>query len=167
MSYSLLIGVLGTLGGVGLGAWLTGRQQRELLRENHRHLVVQERAAAYIEFLASYRQFRRFIQTESTVGVKGGLSASSVPVIEGADSYWNMAEQARVQMELLTIDSRIREAGYKVMNAFQSVALARTQYAADDIPSEIIDAARGAEHEFLHLAREDISRNNKFTRTSS
>jgi hypothetical protein len=82
-----IAGVVGALGGVALGAWLSSRSQLRLQREARRQAVLTTKEAAYVEFLATMRRFRRFVLT-AKVNVSVVDEAQSprgpVPVIDDA-----------------------------------------------------------------------------------
>jgi phage-related protein len=158
MDWGVTTGLLGGLGGVALGAWLSDRSQRRLLRESHRIDVEQRREEAYVAFLAAYRQFRRFLQTEP-VGIRliPVSGQPDVPVVENSTQQWEVAEGAYARVQILASGTPVDMAARAVGQSILEIARARAVHPPGAVPSEIVDAARNAEFAFAAAAQEDIA----------
>ncbi len=158
MDPGVIVATAGTLVGVGLGSWLSGRSQREAARESQREADVERREAAYVEFMAAYRVFRRFViagTTSVTLSLQDGVKP--YPVIEGSEAYWERVEAARARLDLLAGDTPLSKAGRDLADAFYDVARARAEHPAGAVPRPIVRAVRAAEREFARIAREDLA----------
>jgi hypothetical protein len=158
MNLSIVFGTVGALAGVVLGAWLTGRSQRALLKESHRQAAITARETAYSEFLAAYRQFRRFVQTEPVKVqlVHRRSGRQSIPVIAQAGIHWEAVENATAKLEILAGDRMSHEVWRTVIDRFYDVARARASCEPGEVPDEIVASARAAETQFAHAARQDL-----------
>jgi hypothetical protein len=159
MDLSMLLGVAGALGGVGLGAVLTDRSQRALFRESRRSEEKQARESAYVEYLSVYRSFRSYLMTENiTVKVVERPDGSSTPVVSGSTRYWRAVATARARLHIIAdADTEIFHAAESVKDALDAVAKARATYGPGEIPMATLNRLRQAELEFARVARIDLA----------
>jgi hypothetical protein len=155
---SALVGAAGALVGVGLGAWLTARAQRSLLREYHRQAHIDAQKLAYSEFLSTHRQFRRYIMTEPVKVrlIERAPGVPPTPVIDNVARYWESIENATAKMEIVGADGIPYDVWHAVRASFYDIARARANYELGEVPEEIVEAARAAEREFVRAVREDL-----------
>lgn len=156
----VLVGTVGALAGVGLGSWLTARSQQALLRDNHRLANVAARESAYEEFLATARQFRRFLMTQpmQVRVIERTDSRPGTPVIDEPGDHWAALDAAQAKLAILAGDSEPHHVSSEVLHGIYEIARARTIYAEGEIPDEIISIGRAAEKKFARAAREDLIR---------
>jgi hypothetical protein len=160
--WTVAVGVVGTLVGVILGSLLSAQAQMRLQKEAHRQNELAARRDAYANYLATLRRFRRFILhcSPSDISVVEGAESprGAIPVIEGADPYWDAVEDARSRLWIVAgYESDVRSASDSVMNALYVVAREQAQYDTGALPAVIIDISREAERDFANAAWRDLS----------
>jgi hypothetical protein len=151
-----LIGVLGALAGTYLGAWVTGRSQRNSLDMAFVRERLRQREAAYVDFLAAIRQFRRFLLTSGNqIQLLFWLpgSAPGIPRIEGDDKYWEALETAVARLRISIDDRTVQDAADNSVHYLYELARAMAKQGPDTIPEEALAAARKADREFEDSAR--------------
>lgn len=160
MELSSLIGIAGALLGVVLGSFLTFRAQKSLAIESHRLARTAAREGAYVEFLGSWRQFRRFLLTEEltvTLVPRDDDPQVSVAVIDGAAVRWDAVDRATAQVQILAASrSDILTAAESVRRAINTIAESRAVNAAGAVPAELVKQAKTAEAVFARSANLDI-----------
>lgn len=154
--------VVGALVGVAMGAWLSSRSQRRLQREARRQAVLATKEAAYVEFLATMRRFRRFVLT-AKVNVSVVDEARSprgpIPIIDGSDAHWDAVESAISRLWIVAdVDGTVGRAAAQVMDAFYVVARERAASGPGAVAASVIDVSRTAEREFARIAHRDLGR---------
>jgi hypothetical protein len=165
MDVTALVGVLGALGGVVLGSLLSSRSQMRMQREARAHALIDAKRTAYVEYLSTLRQFRRFIlhlDPQRISVVEGsGSPRGAIPIIDGADSYWDAVERARSQLWIAAgYNSAVREASDKVMDAIYVIAREQATHPIGALPATVIDISRHAEQDFARVAHQDLTRVN-------
>ena len=155
-----LIGALGALAGTYLGAWATGRSQRYSLDMTFVRERLRQREAAYVDFLAAIRQFRRFLLTSGNqvrllFWVPG--SAPGIPSIEGDDKHWEALETAVARLRISIDDRTVQDAADKSVYHLYELARAMAKQGPDTIPEEALAAARDADREFEDAARAHLA----------
>ena len=161
MDVTALVGALGALGGVALGSLLSSRSQMRMQRQARAHALIDARRAAYVEYLSTLRQFRRFIlhSDPHRISIVEGSESprGPIPIIDGAGSHWEAVERARSQLWIAAgYDSAVREASDKVMDAIYVVAREQAAHPAGALPAVVIDISRRAEQDFARVAHQDI-----------
>jgi hypothetical protein len=155
---STIVGTVGALVGVILGACWTARSQRTLLKESQRQSAIQARESAYTEFLVAYRRFRRFLMNEATevrlVERPGGEKAA--PLIDGAGDYWASIDSSRATLEILAGDRIPSDTWWNVHRSFMAIARVRATCGPGEIPDQLIHDAAAAEAEFIQAARDEL-----------
>jgi hypothetical protein len=157
MDVSSVLAQMGTLGGVGLGAWLSGRFQRNLIRLNRRDELRREMRLTCARSLAAQRQFRRYLQTSDAVTV------AKVPVVERPDKPTSLArgterqaeiyEQALADFEVLVDDQAVLDAHATMRASLFEVVRARADYPPGGVPESVVNAAADAERAFAQQVR--------------
>jgi hypothetical protein len=144
----------------------TRAQQRQSDMQAWRE-VRQAREAAYVDLLAAHRQFRRFILT-SPDGVRlvdvaeGG---PPTPVIDGADSQWDVLETATARLQIIAAGAtpEVRKAAARLRRAMYDLARARAKAGAPGaVPHEAVLMAREAEEDFARAGQADLDRLRRF-----
>lgn len=162
MDITALVGVLGTIIGVGLGSLLSIRSQAHMQQQARLHALIDAKRAAYVEYLSTLRQFRRFIlhldPNQITVVEGSGSPRGSIPIIEGSDSHWDAVERARSRLWIVAgFDSPVREASDRVMDALYVIAREQAAHPAGALPAVVIDVSRNAEQDFARVAYRDLT----------
>lgn len=162
MNFTAFVGVFGALGGVALGSLLSSRSQMRMQQQARAHALIDAKRIAYIEYLSTLRQFRRFIlhlEPHRIRVVEGsGSPRGSIPIIDGADSHWDAVEKARSQLWIVAgYDSVVREASDRVMDAIYVITREQAAYPAGALPATVIDISRHAEQDFARLAHQDLT----------
>ena len=160
-----VVGTVGALVGVALGAWGAARSQRTLLKETQRQSAVQARESAYTEFLVAYRRFRRFLMTEPVEVrlVERPEGEKAAPLIDKAGDYWESVDSSRASLEILAGDRIPRDKWRNVHYAFMAIARARAACGPGQIPDDLIHAAAAAETEFIQAARDELIKSGAVT----
>jgi hypothetical protein len=132
------------------------------------HVLIDAKRTAYVEYLSTLRQFRRFVlhlDPDRISIVEGsGSPRGSIPIIDGADSYWDAVEKARSQLWIAAgYDSAVREASEKMMDAVYVIAREQAAHPAGAVPAVVIDISRHAEQDFARVAHKDLT-GNRFTK---
>jgi hypothetical protein len=163
--WSTVVGTVGALVGVILGAWWTARSQRTLLKETQRQSAVQARESAYTEFLVAYRRFRRFLMTEPVKVrlVERPEGEKAAPLIDGAADYWESVDSSRATLEILAGDRIPSDTWWNVHYAFMAIARARAACGPGEIPDDLIHAASTAEKAFIQAARDELIKSGAIT----
>jgi hypothetical protein len=159
LDLTVLLSVIGALGGVGLGAILTDRTQRALLRETRLGDLAKARETAFVEYLASFRAFRSYLMTEDlTVTVVQRVDGDSTPVVTGSNRYWDTIATARARLHILVdTETDVFKTAEAMTHALVTVAKSRATYGAGEIPTVVLNELRQAELEFAKAARTDLS----------
>jgi hypothetical protein len=159
---STFVGVLGTLGGVLLGARSSQRAQRQLLKLTVRSEERRLRSATYAEYLAALRKFRIFIMTQATdvtVIESPELTGGFVALVEGANEYMDSLQGIAAQVLLLVgPSSPIYAATVELHQTLWRLARARSSEPSMILPRELVEEARQAEKQFVTLAHADLDR---------
>lgn len=155
-----LIGALGALAGTYLGAWATGRSQRYSLDMTFVRERLRQREAAYVDFLAAMRQFRRFLLTSGEpvrllFWVPG--SSPGIPAVEGDDKRWEALETAVARLRISIDDRTVQDAEDNSVYHLYELARAMAKQGRDTIPEEALAAARKADREFEGAARAHLA----------
>ena len=160
MDPTAVLGVVGTLFGVGLGSWLSAKTQRQQQDRLLREAVLEAKREAYIEYLATMRRFRRFILHRRPDQVRladSGGPRGLIPFIEGDESYWDAVEDARSRLWIMAgYNSEVRTASDKIMDALYAVAREKGQASDGPVPVTVIDESRMAERDFVDAVRRDL-----------
>lgn len=159
--WTVAVGVAGTLMGVFLGSLLSARVQLRLQKQAHLQSELAARREAYFEYLSTLRRFRRFILHISPVDITvvegSGSPRGAIPVIKGADDYWDAVESARSRLWIVAgHDSDVRRASDAVMDALYVVAREQASHEAGALPATVIDISREAERNFANVAWLDL-----------
>jgi hypothetical protein len=154
-----VLGILGTLGGVVIGAWFTGRNERLLLQESHRREDRRARIDACVEFLTVFRQFRTYVLThEVATVVQPGDDGRDVAFVKDAPEYTDAVQRVIGQLRLLEGgQGPIVEAAKGVQEAHRKLVLARARGGSAGVPPELMETARGAERQFTRVAHQELS----------
>jgi hypothetical protein len=160
--WTVAVGVVGTLTGVILGSLLSARTQIRVQTQALRQSELAARRDAYVEYLATLRRFRRFVlhcPPENISLVEGsGSPRGAIPIIKGADDYWDAVENARSRLWIVAgHDSDVRRASDTVMDSLYEVARAQAAYDTGATPATVIDMSRKAERDFADAAWRDLS----------
>jgi hypothetical protein len=160
--WTVAVGVAGTLLGVVLGSLLSARAQLRLQQQAHLQSELAARREAYVEYLSTLRRFRRFIlhiPPQNISVVEGSDSPrGAIPVIKGADDYWDAVESARSRLWIVAgHDSDVRRASDGVMDALYVLAREQASYEVGALPAVIIDISRKAERKFADEAWRDLN----------
>jgi len=158
MDWGVVTGLVGALGGVALGGWLSDRSQRRLLRESRELEGLKTLQEAYVAFLAAYRQFRRFLITQPVDVRVMTVDGEDVAVIEGASERWEAADSAYARVQLLVGGSEVDAAARTVGRAVRRVAVARGAYGPGQVPGDLLRLCTTAEAAFAEAARADLAR---------
>ncbi|BCJ77002.1 hypothetical protein CS0771_65460 [Catellatospora sp. IY07-71] len=161
--WTVVIGVAGTLLGVVLGSVLSARAQLQLQWQAHRQSELAARREAYAEYLSTLRRFRRFIlhlpPDDISVVEGSGSPRGAIPLIKGADEYWDAVETARSRLWIVAgHDSDVRRASDAVMDALYVIAREQASHKAGALPAVIVDVSREAEQRFANVAWLDLNR---------
>jgi hypothetical protein len=158
MDAASVLAALAALGGVGLGAWLSSRQQQAMLRAADDRATRQARERAYINFLAAYRQFRRFLLANpGNVTLLPGPEGQQVAKIADSAEYWRAVDEAFANIELLAGPGAIRQEAKSVGKALWKLAESCAQHPPGQIPNEDVDRCREAERRFAEAARRELT----------
>ena len=159
MNFSLLIGTVGALAGVGLGSWLSARAQRALFRENRRQSMRQSQLDACITFLEAYRKLTRFvlIEAQHVKLVIRKYDQQSHPQIEDQTPLFEERNAADARLTaVISNDSPIRMAADALNVAFRQLVHARAEHGYGGVPTEIVSGLRGAEDRFSQAVYEQL-----------
>lgn len=159
MNFSLLIGTVGALAGVVLGAFLSARAQRALSHENRRQAIRQSQLDACIAFLEAYRKLTRFVLTEAqnVELVTRKYDQQSHPKINDQTPLFEERNAADARLAaMISRDSPIRTAGEAVSMAFRQLVHARAEHGYGGVPIEIVGALHVAEEEFSQAVYEQL-----------
>jgi len=159
MNFSLLIGTVGALAGVGLGSWLSARAQRALFRENRRQSMRQSQLDACITFLEAYRKLTRFvlIEAQHVKLVIRKYDQQSHPQIEDQTPLFEERNAADARLTaVISNDSPIRMAADALNVAFRQLVHARAEHGHGGVPTEIVSGLRGAEDRFSQAVYEQL-----------
>lgn len=155
------IGILGALGGVALGAWLTGRNERRMLLESHRREDHQLRVDACVAFLVAYRRLIRYVLREDPEVVMSPdrQLGDEVFFVKGSREYVDAAHEALARLDLLEggIETPIIKAAYRVRVGFRRVSVARAACPKGALPDDVVDEAVEAELAFARVASAELS----------
>lgn len=145
--------------GVVLGALITGRSEGR--RAQSAALIASrlEIRSTCVEFLASYRQFRRFLMTSANTVrlVEHDDGTAPTPVIDNPEDQWIRVDNAVASRQLSTDNSEIRSAALRVRDASWQILKARSAYTAGQIPKLLLSPAIEAEAEFVAVVNREIS----------
>jgi hypothetical protein len=152
------IGAVAALGGVGLGSWLSGRFQRDLLRQAHRREDRRTREDAYVAVLVAFRKFRVFVTTEATSVRLGAPSPGGpVPLIDGGKDYLDAVQEAVARLQVLEGDSTpVVLAASRLQRAFLELAQARADHEPGDMSEPRMHAIRTAEADYARTAHHEL-----------
>jgi hypothetical protein len=118
--------------------------------------------AAFVEFLATMRRFRRFLLTaEVRVTVVHGAESprGPIPIIENSDAHWDSVETALSRLRILEdVDGSVGQAAQRVIDAFYIVARERAANRPGAVSASVIEVSIAAEREFVRAARSDLGR---------
>lgn len=157
-----LIGVIGALVGVALGAGVGQRGQRRLLLMNDSINERRARLNAYGDYLSALRRFRVFIMVEATsvtVIQDPALTQGFVVLIEGSREYMDALQDAGARVFMLAgQESQVAEKAIAVHDALWELAKARREYGRGALPGSLVVASRGAEAAFIETAHQDLRR---------
>jgi hypothetical protein len=159
MNFSLLIGTVGALAGVGLGSWLSARAQRALFHENRRQSMRQSQLDACITFLEAYRKLTRFvlIEAQHVKLVIRKYDQQSHPQIEDQTPLFEERNAADARLTaVISNDSPIRMAADALNVAFRQLVHARAEHGHGGVPTEIVSGLRGAEDRFSQAVYEQL-----------
>ena len=159
MNFSLLIGTVGALAGVGLGSWLSARAQRALFRENRRQSMRQSQLDACITFLEAYRKLTRFvlIEAQHVKLVIRKYDQQSHPQIDDQTPLFEERNAADARLTaVISNDSPIRMAADALNVAFRQLVHARAEHGHGGVPTEIVSGLRGAEDRFSQAVYEQL-----------
>lgn len=155
-------GVVAALGGVLLGAWLSGRSQLRLQREAQRQATLAAKESAYVEFLATMRRFRRFVLTapiDVTLVDSSQSPRGPIPIIAGSDAHWDAVEGAISRLWIVTeVDGPVGDLAARVVDALYDIARERAIKERGAVPATVVDVSRTVEREFAREARRDLGR---------
>lgn len=154
-----IAGILGTLGGVIIGTWFTGRNERFLLRETHRREDRQARIDACVEFLATYRLFRSYVVTHDVaVVVSSTDEGRDLAYIKDAPEHIDAVQQVLGRLLLLEGgQGPLVEAAREVQQVHRDLVLARAREPSSSVPPKAIEAALRAEQDFILIAHRELS----------
>jgi hypothetical protein len=155
------IGAAVALGGVGLGAWLTGRLQRDLLKQTHRREDRRAREDAYVAVLVAFRTFRVFLTAEAPIVRLGAVSPSGkrVPLIEGGTAYLDAVQEALARLQVLEgDDTPVVRAAVQLERSFLDLAIARANHPPGDMSDPELLAVRAAESAYARTAHQQLQR---------
>ncbi len=147
MDFSLLIGTVGALAGVGLGSWLSARAQRALFHETMR----QSQLDACIQFLEAYRKLTNFvlIEAQSVKLVTRKYDQQSHPQIDDQTPLFEERNAADARLAtVISSGSPIRMAADALNSAFRELVHARAEHGYEGVPTEIVIRLRRAEDRF-------------------
>jgi hypothetical protein len=159
MDTAVIVGTVGTLVGVALGSWITAASQRGLAREANRRDATRARESSYVEYLAAFRNFRRFVQAEATtvrIVERPEDPGRRTPVIADSIRHWEAVENAKARMYIVAAGKPVLASMKKVEDAFYDIAEARAEYGVGAIPDSIVTSARAAETAFSRAAHDDL-----------
>jgi hypothetical protein len=160
MDLDVVLGMAGTLIGVGLGGMLGARSQRRLLQDSHALTQRAARESIYVEYLSAYRQFRRFVMTEPVhIQLVPRAGHPDVPVIPGSHPYWEAVEAARARLDIVAGHKPIWAVGERLADCLSDIARAQATHPPGQIPDTTIAKALDAEREFAQAARTDLDLN--------
>jgi len=156
-----IAGILGTLGGVIIGTWFTGRNERFLLRETHRREDRQARIDACVEFLATYRLFRSYVVTHDVaVVVSSTDEGRDLAYIKDAPEHIDAVQQVLGRLLLLEggqgpLVEAARESSASAPRPCSGREGAREP--SSSVPPKAIEAALRAEQDFILIAHRELS----------
>ncbi len=154
---SVIVGTAGAHGGVALGSWITALSQRRLAREAHRRTLVQARELAYVEYLAAFRRFRRFLLAEPVkVQIVERAGGRKTPVIEKSSKNWETVEVATARIKIVAAGRPVLKFAGDMRIAFYAIAEARATFEAGAVPDELVRAANDADAAFAQAAHDDL-----------
>jgi hypothetical protein len=159
MNFSLLIGTIGALAGVGLGSWLSARAQRALFHENSRQAMRQSQLDACITFLEAYHKLTRFVLLEAQHVnlVTRKYDQQSHPQIDDQTSLFEERNAANARLiTVISSDSPIRAAADALNMAFRQLVHARAEHGYGGVPIEIVSGLRSAEDLFSQAVYEEL-----------
>lgn len=149
-----LMGTVGTLGGVALGAWLTNRSQRRLLLEDRAERSMTERRHLYGEFLSTTRAWRAVSQSADARVIPGSAISRRPHADGGAMAERSLALRSEIALVAHSVEAS-REAA-RLVKALGRLAEARSSYAAGSIPQDIVQPCRDRELFFILAARREL-----------
>lgn len=149
-----LIGTLGVLAGVALGAILSARAQNRVWQLQAAERSAEERRRIYGEFLAAARVWRATVMSLE-VPIVNASTISRQPHADGGDAAISTI-RLRMEVGLVAHDSETTETARVIIAEVRSLSEARANAAAGQVPTEIIDRCRRAEGAFVAAARAEL-----------
>ncbi|HET7477122.1 MAG TPA: hypothetical protein VFJ97_14010 [Dermatophilaceae bacterium] len=113
---------------------------------------------AYVTFLASHRQFRRFLITERMAVELVSVEGEEVAVIDGATERWEALDNTYARVQLLVGETVVDDAARALGLAVRQIAAARGRHGPGQVPGDVLRACWAAENAFADAARADLER---------
>ena len=154
-----LVGSVSALVGVALGGILTARAQRRSQESQMSFALRGERRDALVQFLASIRQFRRFLMysdVEFEIVEPTKFSKGTV-LVEGRAKYDAALDEAYTRLLIVVGTSSLIEEASRLTVRINEFIRLRAEHGIGNVPNEIIRDFRAAELEFAETARAELS----------
>jgi hypothetical protein len=149
-----LIGTVGTLLGVVIGAVLTSRQQSATWDRERARIRESERREVYARFLTAAREWRAVSMGAEVRIITGSPISRSRHADGGQSGARTLA--LRSEVALVAQSPKTIAESIDLVRTLTRLAEARASHAAGSIPDNIVQACRDAERSFLLAARADL-----------
>lgn len=159
MDAAFVASVVGALAGVALGAWLSDRSQRALLRQSQHETAIRVREDAFVDCLATHRQFRRFIlSSEATVTLLPYPASPSgfFPLVDGGNRHWDAVEASLARIQVLAGGSPVETAARRLRTNLYEIAQAKADAADGVVAEPVVRDANRVEDDFASVARDHL-----------
>ncbi len=151
--WAALIGAVGVLAGVVVGAFLSAWYQRLAWIREQAARFRDERRRLFADFLTSAREWRATAQHPDTKLIRGSAASRS----EHADGGTAAVRTIGLRSEIaLTGQPATIRASWKLTKAHSLLAESRAKYPAGSIPDSLVEACRRAEIKFVQAARDEL-----------
>jgi hypothetical protein len=149
-----VLGTLGTLLGVVIGAALTNRSQRLSWDRQEKDRSRAERRRIYADFLSSTREWRA-VSLSATARIVGGSVVARVPHADGGASA-TRALSLRSELSFIAESPATIAQSFALVRALGNLAQARAEHPAGSVPESIVQACRDSEWRFVAAARAEL-----------
>jgi hypothetical protein len=146
--------------GVGLGGWLTGRNQDRTWRREHASQWRDIRLSAYGDFVSAYRQFVAFAMepgAKITAKPNPRNAGKVLPFFDAEGRpYKERLEAAAVRVLVVSESSDTMRTSNDVVESVRRIAAARATHSETDVPHDVFVGFITAQKEFLSAVRRDL-----------
>ena len=149
-----LLTLVGALGGVALGSYLSSRSQSRTWERETSERSRRERQNTFAAFAAAAREWRAAIMSFDVVIHNAGAISRHPHAVGGQAQIECL--RLRAQIALISASTETSTACDTVIAALGALSRARATYEAGTVPDSMINDCRDAERIFLAAARAEL-----------